>query len=152
MIIFLIFAAPTGSPGVPTASAIMSTNITLIWTQIDCLDRNGVITSYIIQYGEGTNRDITITTPSSATTHLITDLKPFTQYTFTVAGVSSVGTGSFSSASLVTRTAEDSKQFTITYYININVIYEYNTNTYSYIHNTHICTYKFTYIHTYIHT
>ncbi len=115
MITFLFFAAPTGSPGVPTASVIMSTNITLTWTEIDCLDRNGVITSYIIQYGEGTNRDITITTPSSATTHLITGLKPFTQYTFTVAGVNSVGAGSFSSASQVTRTAEDSKQFTIRY-------------------------------------
>ena len=103
------FTAPTGSPGVPTASVIMSTNITLTWTEIDCLDRNGVITSYIIQYGEGTNRDITITTPSSATTHLITGLKPFTQYTFTVAGVNSLGTGPFSNPSGIIRTAEDGK-------------------------------------------
>ncbi len=115
MIIFLIFSAPSGSPGVPTASVIMSTNITLTWTGIDCLDRNGIITSYIIQYGEGNTRDMSITTPSSATTHLITDLKPFTEYTFTVTGVNSAGSGSFSSASQVTRTAEDSKQFTITY-------------------------------------
>ncbi len=115
MIIFLILSAPSGSPGVPTANAIMSTNITLTWTEIDCLDRNGVITSYMIQYREGTNTDMTITTPSSATTHVITGLKPFTQYTFTVAGVNSVGSGSFSNASQVTRTAEDSKQFTITY-------------------------------------
>ncbi len=93
----------------------MSTNITLTWTEIDCLDRSpSPITSYMIQYGEETNTDMTINTPSSATTHLITDLKPFTEYTFTVAGVNSVGTGSFSSASQVTRTAEDSKQFTIT--------------------------------------
>ncbi len=85
----------------------MSTNITLTWTEINCLDRNGVITSYIIQYGEGTNRNITITTPSSATTHLITGLKPFTQYTFTVAGVNSFNAGPFSGANMI-RTSEDS--------------------------------------------
>ncbi len=105
------FTAPTGSPGVPTASVIMSTNITLTWTEIDCLDRNGVITSYIIQYGEGTNRDITITTPSSATTHLITGLKPFTQYTFTVGGVNSVNTGPFSNLSEIIRTTEDGNYY-----------------------------------------
>ncbi len=74
----------------------MSTNITLTWTEIDCLDGNGIITSYIIQYGEGTNRNIFINTQSNATTHLIPGLKPFTQYTFTVAGVNSVNTGPFS--------------------------------------------------------
>ncbi len=87
----------------------MSTNITLTWTQIDCLDRNGIITSYIIQYGVGTNRNVTITTPSSATTHLITDLKPFTKYTFTVAGANSINTGPFSSDNGTIRTEQDSK-------------------------------------------
>ncbi len=87
----------------------MSTSLTLTWTQIDVSQRNGIITRYIIQYGEGNTRDMTITTPSSATTHLITDLKPFTNYTFTVAGVNSVNAGPFSAASRIIRTAEDSK-------------------------------------------
>ncbi len=87
----------------------MSTNLTLTWTQIDVSQRNGIITSYIIQYGEGNTRDMTINTPSSATTHLITGLKPFTSYTFTVAGVNSVNTGPLSTASEIIRTAEDSK-------------------------------------------
>ncbi len=63
--------------------------------------------SFIIQYGEGT-KNITITTPSSATTHLITGLKPFIQYTFTVAGVNSFNTGPFSGAYKI-RASEDSK-------------------------------------------
>ncbi len=87
----------------------MSTNLTLTWTQIDVSQRNGIIIRYMIQYGVGTNRNITITTPSSATTHLITGLKPFTNYTFTVAGVNSANTGPFSTASEIIRTAEDSK-------------------------------------------
>ena len=87
----------------------MSTNITLTWTEINCLKRNGVIITYVIQYGEGTNRNIAINTQSNATTHLITGLKPFTQYTFTVAGVNSVSTGPFSTASRSLRTSEYSK-------------------------------------------
>ncbi len=87
----------------------MSTNLILTWTQIDVSQRNGIIIRYTIQYGEGNTRDMTITTPSSATTHLITSLKPFTQYTFTVAGVNSANTGPFSTASEIIRTAEDSK-------------------------------------------
>ena len=87
----------------------MSTNITLTWTQIDVSQRNGIITRYMIQYGEGNTRDMTINTQSSATTHLITGLKPFTNYTFTVAGVNSVNRGPFSTVSEIIRTAEDSK-------------------------------------------
>ncbi len=79
----------------------MSTSITLTWTEIDVSERNGVITSYIVQYEEGTNRNITINTQSNATTRLITGLKPFTQYTFTV-GVNSVGIGPFSSINITT--------------------------------------------------
>ncbi len=99
---------PSGSPGVAIATTIRSTNITLTWTEIECLDRNGVITSYTIQYGEGNTRDMTINTQSNATTHLITGLKPFTQHTFNVAGINSVGIGPFSGPSEIIRTSEES--------------------------------------------
>ncbi len=69
----------------------------------------------MIQYGEGTNRNILINTRSNATTHLITGLKPFTQYTFTVAGVNSVNTGPISNASKLIRTYQDSKYMFISY-------------------------------------
>ncbi len=105
----VIFSAPTGRPGLPTANQIMSTNLTLTWTQIDVSQRNGIVISYMIEYGEGNTRDMTINTQSSATTHLITGLKPFTNYTFSVAGVNSVNAGPFSAASRIIRTAEDSK-------------------------------------------
>ncbi len=83
--------------------------ITLTWTEIDISQRNGIITSYIIQYGEGTSRNITINTNSNMNTHLITGIKPFTEYTFTVAGVNSVNRGPFSDPSGVIRTAEERK-------------------------------------------
>ncbi len=86
----------------------MSTNLTLIWTQIDVSQRNGIITSYIIDYGEGISREMKINTKSSATTYLLTGLKPFTEYTFTVAGVNSVNRGPFSGSSEIIRTSEES--------------------------------------------
>ncbi len=86
----------------------MSTNITLMWTEIDVSQRNGVIKSYKIQYNDATLQGRSINTECNATTCLITGLKPFTQYTFTVAGVNSVNTGPFSNASEVFITAEDS--------------------------------------------
>ena len=101
--------APRGHPGIPNATVTMSTSITLIWTEIAVSERNGVITSYKIQYGEKGNRDRLINTQSSATTHLITGLKPFTQYTFTVAGVNSVNTGPYSGASDIIQTTADGK-------------------------------------------
>ncbi len=85
----------------------MSINITLAWTELACLERNGAITSYAIKYGEGMYRNITINIPAMFTTHLITGLKPFTQYTF--SAVNSVGSGSFSSPSDSIQTAEDGK-------------------------------------------
>ncbi len=103
----------------------MSTNLTLTWTQTDVSQRNGIIIRYIIQYGVGTNRNITINTQSSATTHLITGLKPFTEYTFTVAGVNSVSTGPFSRASEFFRTAEDSK---FVFYFKLDVLHYKNDN------------------------
>ena len=105
-IIIQFFAVPTGSPGIPTANSIISTSITLTWTVINSAQRNGIITSYRIQYGVGNTRDMTINTQSSATTHTVAGLNPFTQYTFTVAGVNSAGTGPPSGASEITRTAE----------------------------------------------
>ncbi len=93
----------------PTATVIKSNMITLSWTEIDISQRNGIITSYIIQYGEGTSTDITINTNSNMNTHTITGLRPFTEYTFTVAGVNSVNRGPFSGPSGVIRTAEERK-------------------------------------------
>ncbi len=86
--------------------------------------RNGIITHYIIKYGVGSNRNMNITTTSSATTYPITGLKPFTNYTFTVAGVNSVNTGPFSRASEIIKTLQDSKHIKKIYkQLNFNVAY-----------------------------
>ena len=99
---------PSGFPGMLTVTSLTSTNISLTWTPITCIEQNGIITSYDIQYGQRSTRDMMITT-SSATSHTISDLLPFTYYTFRVAGVNSEGMGPFSSETELIRTNEDSE-------------------------------------------
>ncbi len=103
------FAAPTGSPGALIATSITFTSITLSWTEINCLDRNGIITRYMIKYGEGhTTMDRIIGTKTNDTFYLITGLKPYTTYNFIIAGVNSVKTGPFSSPGIVFKTMASS--------------------------------------------
>ena len=45
----LFSAVPSGSPTVVSATST-STTITVHWEPVDCIDRNGVITSYSVQY------------------------------------------------------------------------------------------------------
>ena len=98
---------PTGSPGAPISNEVTSTTLAFAWTAIVCLMRNGDITNYVIQYGEGTNRNMTVDTPSTSLTFTVPGLKPYTEYTFTVAGVNSEGAGPISGNSELIQTDED---------------------------------------------
>ncbi len=88
----------------------MSTNVTLMWTEILISERNGVIIGYLIRYGNGTTI-LTRDTGSITTTFVLTGLNPFTHYAFGVAGRNSVNTGPYSSDSRIIRTLEDSKNY-----------------------------------------
>ncbi len=113
-----------GHPRALSAREILSTNITLTWTEIDCLDRNGVITNYLIQYRQEGASYMTVNMLSNSTTHVITGLEPFTVYTFTVAGVNSISTGPFSD-SISIRTSK------LYIYIYIYIIYIIIYNIYN---------------------
>ncbi len=102
------FFSSYGSPGVLTVNQIMSTNVTLMWTEILISERNGVIIGYLIRYGDGATV-LTRDTGSNTTTLVLTGLNPFTHYLFGVAGRNSANTGPFSNDSRIIRTLEDSK-------------------------------------------
>ncbi len=102
------YAVPSGSPGAPTTDVITRTNVTIMWTEIACLDRNGVITGYTIRYGPVNTSPTTIEHTSTDRSRVISGLTPFTNYTLSVRGVNSVGAGIYS-AETVIRTDEDSK-------------------------------------------
>ncbi len=65
-----------------TTTNATSSSITLEWNELSCVDRNGELTGYRIEYGN-TTFDMAATQTSFTATGLI----PFTNYTFRVAAL-----------------------------------------------------------------
>ena len=95
-----MYSAPTGQPRnfniIPNI-----TFITVEWRAPDLWKRNGIITHYIIEWGETgnlTTLNYPVPNPTFNTTddqrYTFRDLKPNTEYTFTIAAVNINGTGS----------------------------------------------------------
>ena len=82
--------------GFPTTLSVESVNISLYnisWNQIDCYQRNGYITSYVILI----SRDDIEFNISSTTVYILTsDLVLGKVYNISVAGVNDIGMGPFS--------------------------------------------------------
>ncbi len=91
-------SAPSGSPGAPTSSATTSTSITITWTEIACLGRNGVITGYTIRYEPSPT---TIDHTSTDRSREISGLTAFTNYSVSVRGVNSAGDGVYSAETFI---------------------------------------------------
>ena len=86
-------AAPTASPHINTLSTT-SRRVSVSWTQISCIERNGPITNYTVEFQEVGGALI----PGMVVNRTFTasGLTPYTNYTFRVAGVNDNGTGPFS--------------------------------------------------------
>ena len=83
-----------------------TTNITIEWRELDCTDRNGIITGYRVRYGP------TSTTPSqrqivNISGRMFTVARDFItlSYYFEVAAVNVNGTGPYSTPPLTVDTA-----------------------------------------------
>ena len=101
--------ASSGIPGTPSLRIRTPTSIELSWTNIECLQQNGIISNFTIRYKlQGSIQVMTVNTQTAATSFNVTNLSAFTTYTFSVAGSNSIGMGAFS-ATANFRTAEDSK-------------------------------------------
>ncbi len=98
--------APTASPPNVVFTIITTRNITVTWDTITCIERNGMITSYTVEFGPSGNT--TIRTGVTELTFTANGLTPFTNYTLRVAGVNSVNTGIYSDI-ITTTTNEESK-------------------------------------------
>ena len=95
---------PSGVPQNFTIS-VSSRTFTLSWSPPLPSQRNGVITSYLINCSSGDS--IINTTKTSSTSLTITGLEPFTNYTCSVSAATNLGDGP--AAENTTSTNEDSK-------------------------------------------
>ena len=90
-----VATAPTGVPRDLTYS-VTSTTVNLNWRQIDCIERNGVITNYTVVFQDKGGVVIPGEVNVIGQTFTASGLTPHTNYSFRVAGVNSNGTGPYS--------------------------------------------------------
>ena len=98
------YIAPSGPPQ-DFIIAVTSHSINFAWSPPLPSQRNGVITSYLINCSSADS--IINTTRTSSTSLTITGLEPFTNYTCSVSAATVVGDGP--AAIIHTMTNEDSK-------------------------------------------
>ena len=91
-------APPTMGPRDVMATQVTSRTVQVTWDTIECIHRNGLITDYEVRIREDDSGDIVVDdmVDSDTTTSMASGLRPFTSYTFQVAGVNVDGTGVFS--------------------------------------------------------
>ena len=83
------------------SSTVTSTSITVLWEDINCIDRNGRITSYDVMYGV-LGEAMIMRSGISGRSFTADELSPFTIYTFQVRGVNSEGSGPYSDLIIIT--------------------------------------------------
>ena len=99
MFMFVFHVAPTGAPrDVVISMASRSINVT--WDTIECIEGNGIITGYTVVFQEQGGANV----PGNTVDRIFsaTELTPFTNYIFQVAGVNDAGTGPFSVLTITT--------------------------------------------------
>ena len=102
---FVPVSAPTGPP-LNLSTTTTSRNVMISWDTIECIERNGIITGYIVEFQEEGGAMIPGEVVGQNFT--VSGLTPATHYSFRVAGVNSNGTGPFTTAT-ITSTDEDCK-------------------------------------------
>ncbi len=113
----MIITVPSGYPVDLSAVNVTSTNVTLTWGEINCLDRKGVITSYLIRYGVIHATLQTLDTQSNSTTYTFSDLNMHIRYRFSIAGANKISGGPFSDYIIV----QTSKHYSMIFTTNLNL-------------------------------
>ena len=99
---------PSGPPLNVKALTRSSTSILVEWSPPSKLDRNGIITHYIVKYSS-LNSESSINTTDNATQILVTGLRKYTNYSFTLRAVNEIGVGPPSVEDATNTTSEDGK-------------------------------------------
>ena len=95
---------PSSPPQNVMVTSVNPASLMVSWQPPPMIDHNGMITSHVIQYTRGGTSNMT--NVNSGTTHTISGLVAYVDYSVTVAARTVNGTGTFSSA-MVQRSGED---------------------------------------------
>ena len=109
------FIAPSGPPVIVMSPTVSSRSITVNWNEIPCIQRNGRIIRYEVEFepsGEGTTSMI------SGRSFTANGLTPFTNYTFQVRGVNSESPGPYSDLITIT-TSEGGNLIQLCMYVSL---------------------------------
>ena len=106
-------SAPTDSP-MPREGTVTARSITIEWDELACLDRNGVITGYIVEARAGGTLIITVNVNDDAREATFSGLIPSTAYTVSLQAVNSADSGPIRSIAI--ETTGESVWFPLTYY------------------------------------
>ena len=93
IILFYFYLVPSGWPISLQVFAANSTANNLTWNEVNCSQRNGLITGYTVMIS---NSSITYNLNSTERYIILNDLVFGTVYNISVAAVNSVGRGPFS--------------------------------------------------------
>ena len=107
-------AAPTASPLSINTTSTTSRSISVSWKKIECIERNGPITNYTLEFQEVgwalipgvlVNRTFTAS-----------GLTPYINYTFRVAGVNDNDIGPFSNVTSILTEEEGNQNYSYAYH------------------------------------
>lgn len=107
-IFYFVSLEPSGPPLNVQALTNSSTSILVKWDPPNELDRNGVITHYMVNYSS-LSGEASINTTDNSTEILVTHLRKYTSYYFTVRAVNKIGVGPPSGGDVKNTTFEDGK-------------------------------------------
>ena len=87
------FSEPTSSPANIVFSSVESRSFIVSWDELPCSGQNGPITGYLLHYTNTTFSDTIDITGGVNRACILTELRPYTNYTVTVSAYNNVGTG-----------------------------------------------------------
>ena len=98
---------PSSSPLNVMVTSVDPASLGVSWDPPLEIDRNGPITGYVIQYTRVGSSDMMSVNVASGTTHTISGLVAYVNYSVIVAAMTVNGTGPFSDPPVVGRSGED---------------------------------------------
>ena len=102
------FTVPSSSPRDVVVKGCSPASLKVSWQLPSIRNRNGEITGHVIRYTRVGSQIVITETVTNGTTHTISGLLAYVNYSISVAAENSNGTGRFSSAA-VQRSGQDSE-------------------------------------------